>query len=223
MPPHLALSLLKVLIPTDQYDAAVGDLLEEFSDRAKVSELLTARCWFWRQTWKTIGHFLFGQFRETPVVTAATIVSALLSLYYATVPANLAIKVILANYNPYYYVSAPTFWFFFDVPIASILTPLLIGWLTLTISKGREMAVMLPVSIVSTIPFAYVIFEALWYLQHQPPWFRYFSTPPGQLPWGYFRGLVLRTLLPSVSFLIGGMLYKLRRGRPKEFLPTAGR
>src|SRR5438094_8774932 len=115
MPPHLALSLLKVLIPTDQYDAAVGDLLEEFSDRAKVSELMTARRWFWRQTWRTIGHFLLGQFRETPVVTAATIVSALLLLYYATVPANLAIKAILGSYNPYHYVSAPSFWFFFGL------------------------------------------------------------------------------------------------------------
>src|SRR5947199_2418072 len=98
MPPHLALSLLKVLMSTDQYDTAVGDLLEEFSDRARVSELMTARRWFWRQTWKTIGHFLLGQFRETPVVTAATIVGALFPLYYATVPANLAIKAILANY-----------------------------------------------------------------------------------------------------------------------------
>src|SRR5579863_2881708 len=57
MPPRLALWLLKVLVPMDQYDPAVGDLLEEFSDRAKDSELTTARRWFWRQTWKTTGHF----------------------------------------------------------------------------------------------------------------------------------------------------------------------
>ena len=109
MPPRLALSLLKMLIPTDQHEAAVGDLLEEFSDRARVSELMTARRWFWHQTWKTIGHFLLGQFRETPVATAATIVSALFLLYYAAVPANLAIQAILANYNPYDYVNATTF------------------------------------------------------------------------------------------------------------------
>jgi len=80
MPPRLALSLLKMSIPTDQHDAVVGDLLEEFSDRARGSELMTARRWFWRQTWKTIGHFLLGPFRETPVATAATIVSALFLL-----------------------------------------------------------------------------------------------------------------------------------------------
>jgi hypothetical protein len=211
-----------MLIPTDQHEAAVGDLLEEFSDRARVSELMTARRWFWHQTWKTIGHFLLGQFRETPVATAATIVSALFLLYYAAVPANLAIQAILANYNPYDYVNATAFWFFFNIPIAGILTPLLIGWLTSTISKGRETAVMLSVSLVGAAPFACVILAAGWYQQHPPPWFRYFSTPPGRLPWAFFRGLVLRTLLPPVSFLIGGMLGKLTRGHPKAFLPTAG-
>lgn len=226
MPPRLGLSLLKVLLSSDEYDAAVGDVIEEFTDRARVSGVTTARRWFWRQTWKTIGHFLLGQFRETPVVTAATIVAALL-LLYSKEPASLAVKVILANYHPYSYVSAPTFWFFFDIPIASFLTPLLICWLSLMVSKGREMAVMLTVSLLSAVPFAYVIFVFLcWYLQHPPPWSRYFSTSPSQLPpipWGLFRSLVLRTLLPPVSFLIGGMLYRLSRGRPKEFLSPAGR
>jgi hypothetical protein len=210
MPPRMALSLLRMLVPTDQLDAAVGDLVEEFSDRAGRSDFVTARRWFWRQTWKTIAHFLLGQFRETPGATAATIMSALLLLYYSMVPANLAIRAILATCNPYDYVNATAFWFFFTIPIGAILTPLLIGWLTSAISKGRETAVLLSVSVIGAVPFA-------WW------WFRIFSTPPGQLPWGFFGDLVMRILFPPVSFLIGGLLCKSSRERSKEFLPTAGR
>lgn len=50
MPPRLAVALVRRAVPADAAGRSVlGDLLEEFADRARRSSLLRARLWYWRQ------------------------------------------------------------------------------------------------------------------------------------------------------------------------------
>jgi hypothetical protein len=50
-PSRWALRLLSLFSTADQYEAVLGDLLEEFSARARVSKRQATQYWLWRQVW----------------------------------------------------------------------------------------------------------------------------------------------------------------------------
>src|SRR5258707_200930 len=141
MPHNLAVWLLKVVVPTDQFEPVMGDFMEEFTDRVKTLGLAPARHWFWRHAWKTIAHYFFAQFREAPAANVFVILSAQPLLVFSREPSYFAARVILANSHPYYWISAYAFWFIYDILIGSILIPMLVGWFSAAMARGRETAV----------------------------------------------------------------------------------
>lgn len=56
-PPRLAIKLLNVLVPSDLRDILVGDLNEEFWQRASIQPR-DAALWFWRQALMTSAHYV---------------------------------------------------------------------------------------------------------------------------------------------------------------------
>src|SRR5919112_834479 len=53
-PPQLAERLLAWSVPSDDRDAALGDLAEEYAGRAERHGLREARRWYWRQALRSI-------------------------------------------------------------------------------------------------------------------------------------------------------------------------
>jgi len=136
-------TLLKLFIPADQYEAIVGDLLEESAT--------------WRQSWKAVGHIVLGHLKDAPIMTVATVLGAMVALYYKRTPTEWMARIVLANYHPYHYVNAHTFWLILDVLVISFVTPMVIGWITAAMSKGREMAVALTLSFLSVSGFVLAV------------------------------------------------------------------
>ena len=48
-PPRLALLLLRLVIPKTIREFVIGDLVEEFSRRARTGDPVGAARWFWRE------------------------------------------------------------------------------------------------------------------------------------------------------------------------------
>jgi hypothetical protein len=66
-----------------------------------------------------------------------------------------------------------------------------------------------------------MIVRVAWYLQHPQPWFVYFSGSASLLPWGFVvKDWGLRTFLPPISFLVGGILRKLSWRGSDKCLPV---
>ncbi len=68
-PPRIAVWFVDLFIPYEQAESIPGELLEEFSDLASKSGLVSARRWYWRQTAKTIVQrlpFLFANSGREP-------------------------------------------------------------------------------------------------------------------------------------------------------------
>lgn len=63
-PPALAVAVLTRAAPTDDAECILGDLEEGFRLRARQS-VKTARRWYWRQTFLSLGHLLTHRIRQT--------------------------------------------------------------------------------------------------------------------------------------------------------------
>ncbi len=80
-PPRIAVWFVDLFIPYEQAESIPGELLEEFSDLASKSGLVSARRWYWRQTAKTIVGLIGKGFREAPWLTVGTVLGGFLVLW----------------------------------------------------------------------------------------------------------------------------------------------
>ena len=58
-PPILSRFLIFLFVPSDDRDAVLGDLEEEFHDRAACQSIARARMWHWHQSVGSIPYWLF--------------------------------------------------------------------------------------------------------------------------------------------------------------------
>lgn len=68
-PPRAAAWLLGLFADGEEKELILGDLAEEYLQRAAQVDRTSARRWYWRQTFKSLPHLLGLQFRSAPIVT----------------------------------------------------------------------------------------------------------------------------------------------------------
>src|SRR3954463_13592291 len=104
-PSTLAIWLITIFGSADEGQAALGDLLEEFSLLVPVVGISAAKRWFWRQTPKTIGYLIGRQFRTSPVAVAAPAIGGFLLRWYVSRLSNPTLKsgihALLQHYRIY--------------------------------------------------------------------------------------------------------------------------
>jgi hypothetical protein len=72
-PPRAAAWLLGLFASGEEKELVLGDLSEEYFERALQVGRASARRWYWRQTLKSIPHFVGLSFRAAPVMTMVAV------------------------------------------------------------------------------------------------------------------------------------------------------
>lgn len=160
-PPLLAAGLVELFASAEQAESIIGDLQEEFSDVASKSGVVAARRWYWRQSVKTIFHLSGAAFRNAPwSIAGIVLLGFLLDLLSGTLqlPENVIMAILRAQ-RPYsnlhygFYV-----WLInYGIPIACVVTSLLIGCVVAVLAKGREVVAALTLIVVRSVPFIWLL------------------------------------------------------------------
>jgi hypothetical protein len=170
-PPRLAAWLVDLFCPANQAESILGDLNEEFSDRAGVSGASGACRWYWRQSTKTIADFAAAAFSSAPSwLAAAVLLGLLLSWFGRELPEQL-IVVLLRTQRPYSNRHMDAYLAFLNsgIPIARMLESLLIGTLVAVLAKGREMVATLTLSIIRVVPIPWLLYLMYVRMAPNPP------------------------------------------------------
>jgi len=69
LPPRLAAWLLGLFASGEEHEHILGDLSEEYLERALRASRASARRWYWRQIVKSVPHLAGRSFRTAPVIT----------------------------------------------------------------------------------------------------------------------------------------------------------
>lgn len=198
-PPHIAAWLVELFASAEQAESILGDLDEEFSDVASKSEVVTARQWYWRQSAKSIFHLCGAAFRNAPwSIAVIVLLGFLIHWVSATLPEDM-IWAILHAQRPFsnrhykFYV-----WLINDaIPIACVLTSLIIGCVVAVLAKGREVVAALTLIAVRSIPFIWLL---VFVYEHRGQGF------PSTIHF-----IVFRHSLDVVGTLVAGVLVKKLR------------
>ena len=141
LPPHFAAWLIS-LFSGDEKETLIGDLHEEFSQLTSKSGLAFARRWYWRQTWKSIGHLFCCAFRFAPLSTsAAVVVGFLISHFLFTLPEKAMFAVVdryqlfERHFNFYLFLATK------GIAMSHVIASMAVGCVTASIAKGKEMVV----------------------------------------------------------------------------------
>jgi len=146
MTPRIASWLVYLFAPAEQAEAIVGDMLEEFSNRAERSGVAAARRWYWREAVRTTVHLAAAGISSAPWLTAAAVVGGFLLIrYVGTVPEK---ALLAALYRYQLYDHAYRFLTYDGLLICHLVTMAMIGCVVGLVAKGRE--------IVSTLTLAFV-------------------------------------------------------------------
>jgi hypothetical protein len=169
-PPRIAVWLVDLFASENQAESILGDLLEEFSDLASKSGVVSARRWFWRQSVKTVAHLAGAGLRAAPSSTAGTVLIGLLLLWFGSGLPERTIVAILRTQTPYsnlhydFYVWMMTR----GIPIVRVVESLLIGSIVAALAKGREMVVTITLSLVRGASIAWLFFLFVRMAPHRP-------------------------------------------------------
>lgn len=203
-PPRLAAWLVELFASAEQAESILGDLHEEFLDVASKSGVVAARRWYWRQSIKTIFHLFGAAFRNAPwSIAGIVLLGFLLDLLSATLqlPENVIMTILRAQ-RPYsnlhygFYV-----WLInYGIPIACVVTSLVIGCIVALLAKGREVVAALALIAVRAVPFIWLL--VLLY-EHNPD--------RGQAFAASMHFFMFRRALDVVSILVGGVLVRKLR------------
>lgn len=207
-PRRIAAWLVELFASAEQAESILGDLLEEFSDVASKSGVAAARRWYWRQSVRTIFHLFGAAFRDDPwSIAGIVLLGFLVHSFSAAVQApERVIMTILRAQRPYsnlhyeFYVGLINY----GIPIACVVTSLLIGCVLAVLARGREVVAMLTLIVVRSLPF-------IWFLVfvYERNAYR------GELFVARFHFFVFRHSLDVVGTLVAGVLVrKLRSVSP---------
>lgn len=203
-PPLLAAWLVELFASAEQTESIIGDLQEEFSGVASKSAVVAARRWYWRQSVKTIFHLSGAAFRNAPwSIAGIVLLGFLLDFLSGTLqlPENVVMAILRAQ-RPYsnlhygFYVRLINY----GIPIACVVTSLLIGCVVAVLAKGREVVAALTLIVVHAVPFIWLL--VLLY-EHNPD--------RGQAFAASMHFFMFRRALDVVSTLVGGVLVRKLR------------
>jgi hypothetical protein len=166
-PPRMASWLVNLFASSNDAESILGDLMEEFSQRALNFGMRSARAWYWRQTLNTTAHLFASGFRDAPGSTIAIVVAGyLLHKFVASLPQT-ALAAMTDEYLPYWsaHFTAYMFWATDGIVIAHLIGSLFVGFVMALAAKGSEMiaAVSLALILGAMIAAAWV-----WVAMHPP-------------------------------------------------------
>jgi hypothetical protein len=126
-PPPIAEWLVSLVASPEQTATILGDLHEEFSAIVSRSGAAPARCWYWRQSMRTMTHLIASQVRHAPKETAAFAIGGF-ALYILAERALQMSAEILGSHTPvYFYLSAVPYWSIITA-LERYVLPLMVGW-----------------------------------------------------------------------------------------------
>ena len=124
IPPRAASILLNLFASEADFAMVLGDLSEEFQKRASAQGHVSARCWYWRESFRNVFAWIAREFLRTPV-----------QVLTITLLADVSAQIMLRPLH--YWPWIPFFW--------SILVPSLLyagtGAIASSFVRGRELAV----------------------------------------------------------------------------------
>ena len=153
-PPALAASLVELFASADKAESILGDLHEEFSDICSKSGVVTARRWYYRQSVKTFFHLFGAAFRNAPWSLSTIVLVGLLMHWFSATAPERVIMAILRAQRPYsnlhyeLYVRLINY----GIPIAYVVTSVLVGCVVAVLAKGREVVATLTLIVVRSVP-----------------------------------------------------------------------
>jgi hypothetical protein len=140
-PPRLAVWLVNLFTVTDNAEAIMGDLLEEFSQIAHQGGVVFARRWYWRQALKTIVHLIYTACRPAPWSTSAGVAGGFLTRRLLGRLVEPTIFAVLHRYQVYQYrFKAYMFFGSTGIDIGHLFVFLFIGCIAAVRAKESEMA-----------------------------------------------------------------------------------
>ena len=147
-PPRLAVWLVNLFTVSDNAEAIMGDLLEEFSQIAHQAGVVFARRWYWRQSLKTIVHLIFTAYRAAPWLTSAGVVGGSLTGRLVKVVGPGIFAVLVRYQIPEHHFNVYVFFATTGIDIGYLLVFLLEGCIAAIVAKEREMAAATTLSLI---------------------------------------------------------------------------
>jgi hypothetical protein len=148
-PPRIASWLVELFAPGEHAGSILGDLLEEFSDLASKSDIVSARRWYWRQSATTVAHLIGPGFRIAPWSTTATVVGGVLLLWFGSGLPEQAIFAVLRRYRVFEnHFNTYVFFATDGITIARIIASMFVGCIVALATKGREMVATMTLGLV---------------------------------------------------------------------------
>jgi xanthosine utilization system XapX-like protein len=162
-PPRLGAWFLILLSPGEESNLIIGDLSEEYFERAAQTGRSAARRWYWRQIFKSLPHLAGAAFRASPWKTAA---AAALGFEFRRLMARLPERAIFAvvertrlyehHFKAYEFLAST------GIDIAHLVSFVVVGSVVALIAKRSEIppAIALGLIYVGMAIFASVFYVA---------------------------------------------------------------
>jgi hypothetical protein len=148
-PPRLAVWLVNLFTVSDNAEAIMGDLLEEFSQIAHQAGVIFARRWYWRQALKTIVHLIYFAYRTAPWSTSTGVAGGFLTRLLLGRLVEPTIFAVLDRYQiPEHHFNLYVFFATTGIDIGQLLVFLFVGCVAAIGAKEREMAAATTLSLI---------------------------------------------------------------------------
>jgi hypothetical protein len=132
-PPSAALAILNFFRSDPDFGAMIGDLTEEFHERAESFGARAARLWCWKDTFRNAGALTMREIMRTPVRTIVTAFSCVLAINAVTLSYLLYGGAASFNLSRQWRT----------LLFLQFITPLVLGWVGARLLRGREWALAL--------------------------------------------------------------------------------
>ncbi|MDX6460629.1 MAG: hypothetical protein QOE55_4326 [Acidobacteriaceae bacterium] len=148
-PPRLAVWLVNLFTVSDNAEAIMGDLLEEFSQIAHQAGVVFARRWYWRHSLKTIVHLIFTAYRAAPWLTSAGVVGGSLTGRLVKVVGPAIFAVLVRYQIPEHHFNVYVFFATTGIDIGYLIVFLLVGCIAAIVAKERGMVAATTLGLIS--------------------------------------------------------------------------
>lgn len=140
-PPPAAAWLLSLFADGEECDHLLGDLSEEYFERASQAGRASARRWYWRQIIKSLPHLVGLSFRTAPVTTIFAVAAGFAFRKLMAPRIEPALFALIDRTQVYeHHFSVYRFLASTGIDIAHLLAFLLVGAFVAVIARRRAMA-----------------------------------------------------------------------------------
>jgi hypothetical protein len=148
-PPRLAVWLVNLFTVSDNAEAIMGNLLEEFSQIAHQAGVVFARRWYWRQSLKTIVHLIYTAYRAAPWLTSAGVVGGSLTGRLVKLVGPAIFAVLVRYQIPEHHFNVYVFFATTGIDIGYLIVFLLVGCIAAIVARERGMVAATTLGLIS--------------------------------------------------------------------------